>query len=378
MGEAIILVPGLFGFAKIGDIEYFSAARGLLIRATGIQDVTPLATPPTGPLWRRVDALHRAVLDKRAHGATRVHLVGHSTGGVDVRLLTNSKYVWPGGPTGADRTSFFDSIGAVVPISAPQKGTPIARRLRGTLESFIPTFFLVSFLAKYESGEAGRAEAVEERLELILRALARSLALRSGDLTSIDPLGGLPEGTAAALGAFLQEIVEDHPLIHELTPFAMNALNEKIAPESGARALDLAPFVTVAPPPAVHLSDVRFHGGLSPVQRLFYAASYEETRLRPLEFGPLPEGPWIGKPSDDVLQSATTAQDGVVPAASQTMDGRAEGLVYGDHLDVVGHYPGAELGGATVFDSGADFDDARMTQLWNAVANVIRRGLGAP
>ena len=372
MGEAIILVPGLFGFAKIGEIEYFAAARGLLTQATGIDDVTPLATPPTGSLWRRVDTLHRCVIERLKGGASKVHLVGHSTGGVDVRLLTNAKYAWPGGPTCDDRTRFFDSIGAVVPISAPQRGTPIARRMRGNLEGFIPSFFLVSFLAKYGSREGDRVEAAGERLELVLRAVVRALAQRSGDPTALDPIGGVGDGTAAALSAFLQEIVEDHPLIHELTPFAMNALNERIAPDVGTRVLKLSPFVTVAPPPTIHLADFRFHSGLSPIQRLFYAASYEETRLVAREFGPLPEGPWIGRPPDEVLAAAAVAQDGVVPAGSQTLDGRAEALVYADHLDVVGHYIGAE-GGATVFDSGADFDDERMKKLWGAVGDVIRR-----
>jgi hypothetical protein len=75
-------------------------------------------------------------------------------------------------------------------------------------------------------------------------------------------------------------------------------------------------------------------------------------------------------------QFAPTAQDGVVPAASQTLDGRARGLVFADHLDVVGSYRGARRDGQTVFDSGAKFDDARMEALWMSVADVIVEARG--
>ncbi|MGD0674059.1 MAG: hypothetical protein ABSC94_01490 [Polyangiaceae bacterium] len=61
------------------------------------------------------------------------------------------------------------------------------------------------------------------------------------------------------------------------------------------------------------------------------------------------------------------------PAASQSFDGRAERFVFGDHLDVVGHYPTAKHGGETMSDSGAEFDDARLEELWNAVGAVIVR-----
>lgn len=99
--EAIILVPGLFGFATIAGIDYFASVKDTLTRATGISDILSLDTPPTGALWRRVDTLHRAVREKVSAGATKVHLVGHSTGGLDVRLLTTPRYLWPGGPRAA-------------------------------------------------------------------------------------------------------------------------------------------------------------------------------------------------------------------------------------------------------------------------------------
>jgi triacylglycerol lipase len=369
--ESIILVPGLFGFSRIGNIDYFAAVANLLSKATGIEDVTPLPTPPTGPLWRRVDALHRCVREKVSQGAKRIHVIGHSTGGIDVRLLTNSRYMWPDGPWGDDRTSWFDHIGSVISISAPHRGTPIARRLRGSLEGAIPLLFLVSILAKIDGQNHGPWKSIRERLErgyLYVR-LARSIKTRSAT----------PSHEAVAdwssadndVRAFLDQIVDDHPLIHELTPYAMARLNEKLAAGRDAgHELPVRCFVTVAPPPALRRADFRPAGGLAPARRALYVASYEAARLEAGTFGPLPEGRWIGQP-ERLEDFASVAQDGVVPAASQTLDGRAEALVYGDHLDVVGHFPGAKYGGETVFDSGADFDDARMEAVWTAVGAVV-------
>lgn len=367
MTDRILLVPGLFGFAKIGDVDYFASVAPLLEGRTGVRPVS-MATPPTGPLWRRVAHLHRQVVEALAEGISRVHIVGHSTGGLDARLLVHEGYMWPGGPHGAERSAFFDRIGAVVSLSGPQKGTPIARRLRGALEGAIPLVFLASFLAKYDAQHEGAAQGalnVVRRVELY-RRLAEALAQRPAAPYSPEDTVGLPDDTARGLAAFLNEIVEDHPLIHELTPYAMGHLNAHLARSKG-RALPVTSFVSVAPPPSTDL----LAGLCDPLRRAIYATSYEETRLQPDEFGVLPDGAWIGRPRDfDAF--AQTAQDGVVPAASQTHDGHVERYVCGDHLDVVGHYPSAKHGGESLFDSGARFDDARLEALWEAIGAVIR------
>jgi hypothetical protein len=108
---------------------------------------------------------------------------------------------------------------------------------------------------------------------------------------------------------------------------------------------------------------------LTPLERLIYAFSFESTLP---DAAPLPKGPWLaGVEPPRLSEIAACAQDGVVPSASQSLDENVAGLVYGDHLDVVGHYRGMH-GGETVFDSGARFDDERMTALWTAVGGLIR------
>jgi hypothetical protein len=83
---------------------------------------------------------------------------------------------------------------------------------------------------------------------------------------------------------------------------------------------------------------------------------------------PVPEGPWIGAARVPVT---ATSNDGIVPAWSQTLDGRAAGLVLGDHLDVIGH---SQAAGATFMRSGSGFDESRFRALWGAVARKLRDG----
>ncbi|HEY2511315.1 MAG TPA: hypothetical protein VGI39_10685, partial [Polyangiaceae bacterium] len=374
MKEAIILVPGLFGFAKIGDISYFAKVKGLLSDSADIasKDIFELSPLPTGPLWRRVACVYDKVVSLRKAGFDRIHLVGHSTGGVDVRLLTSAAYLWPGGPSGAEREEFFSAIGRVISISAPHRGTPIAVRLRGTLENSIPFLFLLSILAKSKAKEK-RGLGPLAWAASVVGGLAMLTPLKPMVHVTLEQLGGLEKGEALEAEAYLKEIVDCHPLIHELTPAAMLAVNSTLA---GGTRLPVVNFITVSPAVDTLFGVPLPKLGRHAIQRLIYMVSYWSTSLAPNEFGDLPGGGWLleVKPSnlDDL---ADIAQDGVVPAGSQTMGGElghsVQKLVFADHLDVVGHYPGAR-GGETVFESGAQFDDARMRALWHEVGVLLR------
>ena len=88
---------------------------------------------------------------------------------------------------------------------------------------------------------------------------------------------------------------------------------------------------------------------------LIYDVSHPATRQSPLT------------QSDRRLgMAAPHPSDGVVPAVSQTLDGRAAGIVLADHLDVIGHYSGGP--GVPIFKSGSDFDGTRFGALWIDVA----------
>lgn len=168
--------------------------------------------------------------------------------------------------------------------------------------------------------------------------------------------------------ALLREIVRDQRLHGDLTPEAMADLNEQIA---GADADSIASFVTVSPPPTWALPDRHLPA------RLFYAAAYRFAMPRGEARRPFPGGPWLVDPeanarADAALRSEV-ACDGILPAASQVLDGaRAAGIVLADHLDVIGHFEGSPVG-ATYLKSGAGFTTASFSILWGEVGLRLKQ-----
>src|SRR5262245_51385438 len=103
--DAVVLVPGLFGFGSFGEgenqIRYFDQVVANIARFTGLDERRFVVHEPgpAEPLAWRVRSLHDHVTQVLAAGlpagpVERVHLIGHSTGGVDVRLLMNERYAW--------------------------------------------------------------------------------------------------------------------------------------------------------------------------------------------------------------------------------------------------------------------------------------------
>ena len=94
--DVVVLVPGFLGFARLGGFYTFAdrlmaALRGFLEEPlAGVVPVVPCTTLPGGALVRRqrhlLDSLVQ-LTEEKLRGVERIHLVGHSAGGVDAQLL---------------------------------------------------------------------------------------------------------------------------------------------------------------------------------------------------------------------------------------------------------------------------------------------------
>jgi triacylglycerol esterase/lipase EstA (alpha/beta hydrolase family) len=91
----IYLIPGFFGFSNLGNVLYFRAVRETLTQMFAERGervvVYGVRTYPTGSLARRA----RRVLDEiekneSLRHADAIHLIGHSTGGIDARLVAST------------------------------------------------------------------------------------------------------------------------------------------------------------------------------------------------------------------------------------------------------------------------------------------------
>src|SRR5512145_2114986 len=123
----IYLVPGMFGFARLAGYGYFHHVRVALeqrLRDAGFDCTTEVVpAPPTSSLRHRARILARTVEETAGDGDGPIHLIGHSTGGLDLRLVLaptiNLDIV-------RDRLRWTARVKTAVSLNAPHFGTPLA------------------------------------------------------------------------------------------------------------------------------------------------------------------------------------------------------------------------------------------------------------
>jgi triacylglycerol lipase len=378
MGDAVLLIPGFLGFGRFGkgtrsEISYFDRVAAALVSHRPALEgwIQPLEPPPTGRLVARVDYLHQAVADVLARGIDgdparrpeRVHLVGHSTGGVDARLMTNVDFIWDGGPAPAARAAVRDRVGTVVTVSAPLHGSPIADIFGGTFKRILPGLYLLSILA------TARTAVGDLPWEAVLRDVAREI-LEAGPLSrdrAATLLVTLDPATRADVGRFLELVAQDGQLIDDLRPARMATLNAKLSGGDHARLLHV---VTAAPRPALRTADVLELGASAILFAGLYRMLYSATASADVDQAEFPRGTWLCEARPDIAEDRR-ANDGIVPSRSQTLADTVTAIVEGDHLDVIGHYRSEEFPGVTIFSSGSGFDDARFHRLWSTVGDLL-------
>src|SRR6266404_7056402 len=352
--DVVVLIPGFLGFSRFGGFYYFAdrlvaVLRGLL--EEGLRrpvPVVPCTTLPTDSLARRqrflVDYLD-TLCTKTLTGVRRVHLVGHSTGGVDVQLLACTTTL--GGASWDARAQVLRRrIASVVTISAPHHGTGLAD----------------SRLARF--GE---------------NPLRNPSALWPVGLTLLHLIALLPREMEATLGLqvacpndvlkFLFQIVQHRELIADLRPANMTRVRATVRPDP---AIPLTCFVTGTVP--------REHGRQSdPFFRDLYgmtAGLRSGATVPALGTNRRRLAETLAGGGDDVIASSKSAvpravdlrlNDGIVNSVCQLVDGddaaQLGGFVVADHGDVIGHYDRQDdlIAGhpynAGLFHSGAGFGD---------------------
>jgi triacylglycerol lipase len=110
----VALVPGIFGFDRLGLLEYFNGvARWLEDRFPGLQ-AAMTRTDPLGTVADRGEVLAEEIV--RIFGAAEdVHLIAHSLGGLDARFLASNNLSGLGA-----------RVKTIVSISTPHMGSPVA------------------------------------------------------------------------------------------------------------------------------------------------------------------------------------------------------------------------------------------------------------
>ncbi len=336
MAHHVYLIPGFFGFANIGELKYFAHVReqldAVFERAGTAVDIHYVATLPTASLARRALRLANTIAATAGDGDQPIHLIGHSTGGLDARLVVS-----PGVTLRTDHD--FERLAArvrsVVSVASPHHGAPLAslftsvlgqRLLRVLSLATVHTIRLGSVPLPAALAVAGVLPRMSRREGPMLRILDQAYRLILKDFD---------RGRRDDIEEFFAEAAADQALMPQLAPETMDVFNAATTCRPGTR---YGCVVTQARPP-----ELRGHWqlGLSPSSHALYGLYRGLYRLA----GGLPKsaGPGLDSSQVAVLWRAFdvmpdgAANDGIVPTLSQIF-GEVIHAAWADHLDVVGHF----------------------------------------
>jgi len=366
----VYLVPGFFGFSSVGTVSYFDDVERSLdhgLRQHGVAArIVRCMTQPTASIPRRADVLRRQVISSGGLGARELHFVGHSTGGLDVRMLLTPDVKIARGDT-EERIARLTKT--AISVATPHHGTPLANRfITVQSQTLLP---VLSALAT--SGEGRGA----------ILAAAKALAL----VARLDDWLGRAEGPLDRIAAsllrkirydrrdpawnYLGEIERDQGAVLQLTPEAINLFDAAVADSPG---IDYGCVVTGVPKPR----EVFKLKELVDPEYVILRALFR--LLHALTAQPHPRYPYP-KPTKALqrqldrrfgFEATSQISDGIVPTLSQ-LHGQIVHVACADHLDVVGHYTLASGGTADWLPSGAGFTPDAFNATWEAVAAAIAR-----
>ena len=391
----VVLVPGFGGFDALGELKYYAGITDVFLKWKEAR--AGRGNDAVGAVLHYYDNLPTASVAVRAKGlrlflaklmlrqviekSDAIALVGHSTGGLDIRqLLLDLKA--PGGPGPLDgqpqatlsNQDILARIHRAAFLSVPQLGTNIA----DWVQAHGLTFKVLIHLLREAMGLAGIL-AVVDPMQIALKLLdatGSGLLEAVADVTRDIDLRSSPDRSLQADGRqalhdvdlWLSNVDEDFMAIRDLASARPNDLAftrlvdvaargrrweddfDKIATRSYA-TIGRWPFVGDGPPPGdlhkpaspMHLFHVARTDGGPHHPDIVYRIAYEACATGPFASPQPIAARWLKalRPVDKPETYAPRAweNDGVVNTASMLWpNGSDTLLVPGDHADIIGHF----------------------------------------
>ena len=365
------MIPGFFGFGKLGEISYFSGVREAIEQSfteLGLNvEVTEVPTLPMASIRYRAARVLETLIAVAKKDDGPIHLIGHSTGGLDARVAISPTASLPV----SERFEAYERIRTLVTVCAPHYGTPVATYFTRPLGRFLIRTvgqYLIFML------ERGRVP-----LKLMLRLGYVAVRLRDPrrkrhgafDELYDKLLHDLSEPRRLELVSFLKAVVEDQSLLFQLTPAGCDLINACTADPKIA----YASVIARATPPS-------FRNGWRSLRDLYaqlmfpvYAFFYRVARREALGNPPLSAAQTSQLAAYDPILPTRADSDGLVPTLSQVW-GQVLYLASADHLDVVGQFGLSSAAAATGdwLPSFSPFGAAQFAELWARVARFIAQG----
>jgi len=364
----VYFIPGMFGFGRLGTYDYFTHLRVGLeerFRRAGLEVLfEDVPAPPTSSLRHRTRILATTIARTATGEQGPIHLVGHSTGGLDVRLMLS-----PSAHLGlaSELLSFRSRVRSAITINTPHYGTPLAgyfATVSGTRLLYAISLFTVVSLSLGEPSLAifSRLLGGVGRIDNLI---AGELKLLSRFTDSI--LRYVDKEARDEIMDFLSKIRVDQGAVIQTMPESMDLFNATTENDTSVRYASIA---SAAPPPRSLRVARRIRSPYAMLTALLYSTLYQFASQRPKVYPyarPTPrEAELLRVGIDHAVTDASN--DGVVPTLSMLW-GELIWAGEADHLDVLGHFhdeiqPSAHTDWVT---SGARFTRQRFGALLDAI-----------
>ncbi len=369
----VYLIPGFFGFADLGGITYFHHVRQFIIAEFAAKNIDveihEVKTLPTASIQKRAGRLLETIGETALDDAP-IHLVGHSTGGLDARLFT-SPDADIGGDSPYKLESFAAQVQTVVTLATPHYGTPMASFFSSMLGGEILYLLSVATIYTMQFGKIPMAMmlAIGEVVTKVDDYLGLEDSILDGLYEKL--FKDFDEERQEIIKAFLEEIKSDQTLVGQLTPDGIELFNAKYKNRSAIRYGSVA--MKAREPGLKSLTEI----GLDPYRQashviyrfLHWLVGDDDRKYPDLDAAErIRFETYYGRVPDQ-MQS-----DGVVPTRSQIW-GELFHVGKGDHLDVCGHFDDLEHD-PPHYDwiaTGTSFGQEEFEVLWRSVCRFILR-----
>lgn len=367
MQHHVYLIPGFFGFANFGDFKYFAHVsdhlRAWLAQRGVDAQIHYAPTFPTASVRKRAGRLMEIVAET-AGDEGPIHLIGHSTGGLDARLAVAPRASLR---CAVDPEPLARRVETVVAVTTPHYGAPVAAFFTSLLGQRL--LGLLSLTTIY----AIRLGSLPLPALLVLAgALGSTGALRSisgGVLDQVyqQVLRDFTPERRRQIQDFFAEVFEDQTLLVQLTPESLDLFNAMATEREGVRR---GCVVAQAKPPAIGRN---LEVGLDPTHQAnygLYRGLYQlSSSLSPELLPPLEEVQRERLIAAYGRLPTARANDAMVPLLSQVW-GDVLHAAWADHLDVIGMFHDPEHAPLHVdwLRTKSGFARPQFEAMWDAVA----------
>jgi triacylglycerol lipase len=346
----------MFGFAELASLDYFGHLKRALIQRFAAKQREALVfvceVHPTASIRRRAAKLAALMRASCTTDGGPIHIVGHSTGGLDARLVASPSSHLSDDP---DLLGWMPRLCSVTTINTPHYGTPLAAffaTVSGQRVLYALSALTVAVL-KFGALPMATASALMAAFGRVSFG-DRELRFLEGTVDTV--IRVLDEAASRELRAWMKQLRDDQGAVVQLMPEAMDLFQAGMRDRDHVRYQSVA---TYAPTPGTKDWLAAFKSPWSAASAAIFTGLYSLTAGRDERY---PCGPSDGSAERQIkgllgMLPPPDASDGVVPLTSQVW-GDLIWCGKGDHLDVVGHFSGAG-GHNDWLASGAGFSIVR-------------------